>query len=140
MPLSGAGLVSAAYPTHARTRARAQLPLGVAVLSVLIGLFGVFVLAIGLLSLLLGVGAGLVGGASVFGFSGFFAGLVSVLIGIVILAVSASLWDQELWALALAIIVLLFYGAVEFFAGAWLGVLLIAGLLAYLIAVSPSFD
>jgi hypothetical protein len=130
----------AAYSTSAPTAASTRLPLGVAVLSILIGLFGFFVLVVGLLVLLLGVGAGLAAGATVFGFTGELAGLVVFIVGLVILAVAVGLWNQELWALALAILVLLFYGAVEFLAGAWLGLLVTAVLLVYLVAVSSAFD
>jgi hypothetical protein len=42
--------------------------------------------------------------------------------------------------LALAIIVLLFYGVVEFVSGAWLGLLVVSVLLIYLVAVSSHFD
>lgn len=126
--------MSGAYATSAR------LPLGVAVLSILIGLFGFFVLVTGLVVVLLGVGAGIAGGSSVFGLTGTIAGLVILALGGVILAVAAGLWDQQLWALALAVIVLLLYGAVELFAGAWLAVAVIGALLLYLVAVSSAFD
>ena len=133
-------LDSSAYRGYGGTASYARLPLGVAILSILIGIFGFFVLAAGLLLLFLGAGTGFAAGASVFGFTGLVAGVVTVIVGFVTLAVAAGLWDQELWALALAVIVLIFYGAIEFFAGAWLGFVVVAGLLAYLIAVSPNFD
>jgi hypothetical protein len=117
-----------------------RLPLGVAILAVLIGIFGFFILLAGLLVLLLGVGIGLATGASVFGTTGFVASLVILVIGAVILAVAFGLWDQELWALVLAIITLLVLGTVEFFAGAWLGFIIVAALLIYLVAVSSHFD
>lgn len=117
------------------------LPLGVALLAILIGIFGFFVLVVGLLLLVFGTalafGAGTV---TVFGTGGAVAGLIIFVIGLVILVVATGLWDQELWALALAILVLLFYGAVEFFSQSWLAVLIIAALLVYLVAVSSHFD
>jgi uncharacterized membrane protein len=76
----------------------------------------------------------------VFGTGGAIAGLIVLIIGAIILAVATGLWDQELWALALAIIVLLFYGAVEFVSQAWLGLIIVAALLIYLVAVSNHFD
>jgi hypothetical protein len=115
-----------------------RLPLGVAILAVLVGIFGFFVLLAGIILLVVGVGIGL--SVSVLGFTGAIAGLILLLIGAVILAVATGLWDQELWALVLAIIVLLFYGAVEFFSAAWLGFIIVVLLLIYLVAVSSHFD
>jgi hypothetical protein len=117
-----------------------RLPLGVAILAVLIGIFGFFVLLLGLLVVLLGVGLGLGGGTTVFGLGGIIGGLIILIIGAVILAIAYGLWNQELWALVLAIIVLLFYGAVEFFSRSWLGFVIVAILLVYLVAVSSHFD
>jgi hypothetical protein len=117
-----------------------RLPLGVAILAVLIGIFGFFVLVVGLLVAFLGVGIGLAGGATVFGATGLLAGLIIVIIGAIILAVAVGLWDQELWALVLAIIVLAFYGIVEFLSASWLALLIVVVLLVYLVAVSGHFD
>jgi hypothetical protein len=115
-----------------------QLPLGVAIIAVLVGIFGFFVLLAGIILLVVGIGIGL--SVSIFGFTGAIAGLIFLLIGAIILAIATGLWDQELWALVLAIIVLLFYGAVEFFSAAWLGFIIVVLLLIYLVAVSSHFD
>jgi hypothetical protein len=117
-----------------------RLPLGVAIISVLVGIFGFIVLIAGLLLLLLGVGLGLASGTSVFGLTGVVAGLFVLIVGAVILAVAFGLWDQELWALVLAIIALLVFGAIEFFSRSWLGLLVVVVLLVYLVAVSNHFD
>jgi hypothetical protein len=117
-----------------------RLPLGVAILAILIGVFGFFVLAVGLLALLVGAAAGFGSPTTVFGLTGTIAALILVLIGAIVLAVASGLWDQELWALALAIIVLLFYGLIEFLSTSWLGLLIVTGLLAYLVAVSDQFQ
>jgi hypothetical protein len=117
-----------------------RLPLGVALLAILIGIFGFFVLVAGVVLLVFGTGLALASGGTVFGFGGTVAGLVLLILGIVTLAVAVGLWDQELWALALAILVLLFYGAVEVLDAAWLGALIVAVLLIYLVAVSGHFD
>jgi hypothetical protein len=117
-----------------------RLPLGVAILAILIGIFGFFVLVLGLLILVVGAGVGLAGGSTVFGLTGLLAGLIILIIGIVILAVAVGLWNQELWALALAIIVLLFYGVIEFLSSSWLALAIIAALLVYLAVVSSHFD
>jgi hypothetical protein len=116
-----------------------RLPLGVAVLSILVGIFGFFIFALGLIVIVAGVGIGLAGGATVFGVGGLAAGLIILIIGAVILAVAFGLWDQELWALALAIISLGVLGAVEFFSGAWLALLVVVLLLVYLVVVSNHF-
>ncbi|MCI4322421.1 MAG: hypothetical protein L3K03_00100 [Thermoplasmata archaeon] len=119
-----------------------QLPLGVAILAILIGIFGLFVLVAGVVLIVFGttVAFGGSGAVTIFGTGGTVAGIILAIVGIVVLAVATGLWDQELWALALACIVLLFYGAVEFFAAAWLGFLVVAMLLVYLAAVSNHFD
>jgi hypothetical protein len=118
-----------------------SLPLGVAILAILIGIFGFFVLIVGVLLLVFGTSVAIgTGSVTVFGTGGAIAGLIVLIIGAIILAVATGLWDQELWALALAIIVLLFYGAVEFVSQAWLGLIIVAALLIYLVAVSNHFD
>lgn len=118
-----------------------RLPLGVAVLAILIGIFGFFVFLTGLLLILFGTGFAFGGGSvTIFGTGGTIAGLIILVLGALILLVSSGLWDQELWALALAVIVLLFYGFVTFVSGAWLAFLVVGALVVYLIAVSGHFD
>jgi uncharacterized membrane protein len=115
------------------------LPLGVAILAILIGIFGFFIIVLGLL-LLVGVAVSGVGLASVFGMTGTIAGVIILIIGIIILAVAVGLWNQELWALVLAILVLLFYGVVDFLASSWVGLIIVVLLLIYLVAVARHFD
>lgn len=118
-----------------------RLPLGVAVLAILIGLFGLFLFLGGLLLVVFGTGIAYgAGTVTLFGSGSTVAGLVVLLVGLIILVVATGLWDQELWALALAIIVLLFYGLVTFLSQAWLDFLVVGGLVVYLIAVSGHFD
>jgi hypothetical protein len=82
-----------------------RLPLGVAVLAVLTGIFGAFVLIAGLVILLVALFAlAGYGWTAMFG-AGTVVGLITLIIGAVILAVASGLWDQELWALVIAIIV-----------------------------------
>jgi hypothetical protein len=114
----------------------------VAIIAVLVGIFGFFVLVGGLLLLASAAGYAL-GGVwvtSVFGTTGTIAGIIISIIGLVILAVAVGLWNQELWALVLAILVLLVYAAVEFVAAAWLGLLIVVLLLIYMVAVAKHFD
>jgi hypothetical protein len=118
-----------------------RLPLGVAVIAILIGVFGFFVLFGGLLLLVFGTTVAIGGGSvAVFGTTGTVAGLILLILGIIILAVASGLWNQELWALALAIIVLLFYGVVTFVSQSWLALIVVGALLIYLVAVSNHFE
>lgn len=82
-----------------------SLPLGVAVLAVLAGLVGVFVLIAGAVIVLVALYViASVGWTGMFG-SGVVAGLITLIIGAVVLAAATGLWDQELWAFVLAVIV-----------------------------------
>ncbi|HEV2449408.1 MAG TPA: hypothetical protein VGU43_03230 [Thermoplasmata archaeon] len=117
-----------------------RLPLGVAILAVLIGIFGFFIFLGGLLILVFGIALAGSSGATVFGLGGALGGLIVLVIGLVILAVAVGLWNQELWALVLAILVLLFYAAIEYFSGAFFALIIVVLLLVYLIAVSSHFD
>jgi hypothetical protein len=118
-----------------------RLPLGVALIAILVGIFGFFVLVAGAFLLVFGTALAVgTGPVTVFGAGGALAGLILLIVGAVTLAVAVGLWDQELWALALAILVLLFFGVVELFSQAWLGLLIVAALLVYLVAVSSHFD
>ena len=51
-----------------------------------------------------------------------------------------GLWNQRMWALVVAILVLLFYGVLEFLSAAWFGLIIVALLVVYLAAVSGHFD
>ncbi|MGP8110030.1 MAG: hypothetical protein ACLQD9_04905 [Thermoplasmata archaeon] len=119
-----------------------RLPLGVAIIAILVGIFGFFILLGGLLLLISAAGYAVagIGVTGVFGTTGTIAGIIVAIIGLVILGVAVGLWNQELWALVLAILVLLFYGAVEFFASAWFGLLIVVLLVVYMVAVAKHFD
>ena len=82
-----------------------RLPLGVAVLAVLTGLVGAFVLIVGLVIVLVGLYViGSVGWTAMFG-TGLATGLIALVVGAIILALATGLWDQELWAFVLTVIV-----------------------------------
>ncbi len=83
----------------------ASMPLGVAVLSVLLGLFGGVILAIGLLVLVASLLHVALGGATAAFGATLIAGLITLILGAIILGVAFGLWDQELWAFVLALIV-----------------------------------
>ncbi len=126
-----------------------RLPLGVAVLAVLSGIFGAIVLVGGLVIVLAALFlSGSVGWTAMWG-SGLVAGLVALIIGVFILAVATGLWDQELWAFALAVIASGF-GVLWFIARPLVGggglvsietvpALLFGALFVYLLAVNDAF-
>jgi hypothetical protein len=120
-----------------------RLPIGVAVIAVRIGSVGFFFLLLGILGL---VGVALFAHYGVIGSVGFLGALLTLLFGVVLLVVASGLWNQELWALALSILVLvilLAWNLYDLFYGGAVNVLFMAIeaiLLVYLIAVSPHFD
>ncbi len=127
-----------------------SLPLGVAVLAVLVGIFGLFVLLGGFLV----VGAALFhaatsGYTAAFG-SGILSGLITLILGAVILAVAFGLWRQELWAFVLALIAvgaaviwfvgLPLYGGQGLAAVANVPAIVSVLVFVYLLAVHSDFD
>jgi len=117
-----------------------RLPLGVAILAILIGVFGLFVFLLGFVAAIAGGGGDLGASSSVFGVTGILAIFVLLVLGAIMLAVAFGLWHQEFWALVLAIMVLLFYGVIEFVSASWVAFAVVVLLLVYLIAVSNHFD
>ena len=82
-----------------------RLPLGVAFLAVLTGLVGALILIAGVVIVLVALYViASAGWTAPFG-SGMVAGLVTLVIGAIVLAVATGLWDQELWAFVLALVV-----------------------------------
>jgi hypothetical protein len=117
-------------------------PLGVAILAVLIGLLGFITLIAGIL-LLVGVAAGaFLAVPGFFGYGGLTLGAIILVIGIILLAVATGLWDLRMWALALAILVLIFYLVIYALGGDFLSLGFIVSLilLLYLVAVSRHFS
>ncbi len=114
------------------------LPLGVAILSVLIGLFGAILLVAGIL-IVLAIGLGSASAFAAFGIS-FLGGVLLLIFGIIVLAVARGLWDQELWALVVSLIVfglMLLSDIVRLDFG--LGALILLVLVVYLAAVHNHF-
>lgn len=120
-------------------------PLGVAILSVLIGLYGFVVFLIGLL---IAVGSSLsstLGGATPLhslGATGVLAGLIVLVIGLIILGLAVGLWHLRMWALVLTILFLIVVVVLDGLAGAFVSFGFIVGviLLIYLVAVSRHFS
>ena len=84
------------------------LPLGVAVIAILVGIVGAFLFVGGIIVVL----ANLVHAISSGQFATWFgptllAGIVTLVFGLILLAVAFGLWDQALWAYALAVLVLI---------------------------------
>ncbi|MGA8663857.1 MAG: hypothetical protein WB809_02140 [Thermoplasmata archaeon] len=121
---------------------RSSLPVGVAIIAILIGILGFFTLLFGIL-VLVGIGASAYFGVPVFlGVGGLTLALIVIILGIVELAVAYGLWDLNMWALVLAILVLIVEMAIYGLAGAFLslGFLLSLVLFIYLLAVSRHFS
>jgi hypothetical protein len=122
----------------------ASRPLGVAILAVLIGIYGFIVFIVGLL---IAIGSSVnsyLAGSSAFhslGVSGVVVGLITLIIGLIILGLAVGLWHLRMWALVLTILFLLFVLVLDGLAGAFisLGFILALILLVYLIAVSRHF-
>jgi hypothetical protein len=122
-----------------------SLPIGVAILAVLIGIVGFFVFIVGLLVVFAVGGAGLLAHSAGLSYIvGFGGGLVLAIAGLIILGVAVGLWHQRLWALVLAILVVGFLlvedfltiGVGTFFT---IGGIILTILLIYLIAVHRHF-
>lgn len=116
-------------------------PLGVAILSVLVGIYGFLVFLFGLL-VIVGIGVSNYLGVSHFaGYSGYVLGVVVAVIGLVILGVAVGLWHLRTWALVLALIVTFFELVVNGIAGNFvsLGFILALIVFLYLLAVHRHF-
>ncbi len=117
-------------------------PLGVAILSVLVGIYGFLVFLAGLL---LAVGVAVIAylGApsTIAGYSGVLVGVIVLIIGLIILGVAVGLWRLRMWALVLAIIFTFVELVVYGLAGAFvsLGFILSLIVFVYLLAVHRHF-
>ena len=116
-----------------------HLPIGVAIIAVLMGILGFILLVVGIL-LLVGFAIGTAGGFAVFG-TGLEGVVILIIVSIVVLAVAFGLWNLELWALVLAIIVVGALWVLDVIGGQLisLGSLILLVLLVYLIAVHRNF-
>jgi len=130
--------VNAPYSPYA---ARRERPLGVAILAVLIGIFGAFLL-IGSILLFL-FGTALYGEGQFLHYGApLVAGLILFIVAIILLAVATGLWDLRLWALVVSIIVVGFLWLGDLVAGqiVTLGSLVLILLLVYLVLVRHHFS
>ncbi len=84
-------------------------PLGVAILAILLGIFGFLLLLSGALLLVGAHGIALVGlPVRFFGIGGPVAGLIALVVGLVLLGVALGFWNLRMWAYVLALVVVLF--------------------------------
>lgn len=120
-------------------------PLGVAILAVLIGIYGFLVFLLGVLVALASSYAATLGAANpahALGVTGLVAGIIIMIVGLIILGTAVGLWDLRMWALVLAILVLIVVIALDAIAGAFVSFGFIVGviLIVYLAAVSRHFS
>jgi hypothetical protein len=127
--------------TH-RSWGYSSLPVGVAILAILVGIVG-FILVLG--GLLIILGFALFDSFAFYGV-GLLGGLIVLIFGIVLLVVASGLWDLEMWALALALLVLIISLALNVYdlayggGGSVLITVIEAFLVIYLLAVSNHFS
>jgi len=128
-------------PPWEPTPVRPRLPLGVAIVSVLIGLVGfVLVLAAALYVLNQGFGQTVPTSLEIFSAVDIFAAMILLVVGVALLAIATALWRQETWALWTTVVLVFAMTAYLFFTGfiTILFVLFVA-LLVYLLAVRRYF-
>jgi hypothetical protein len=122
--------------------AQPSRPLGVAILAVLIGIYGFLVFLLGLL-LLVGSSLGVVGSPlpTYFHTTGVIAGIIILIVGLIILGLAVGLYHLRMWALVLTLLFLAFEIVSYGLAGAFVSVGFILGviLFIYLLAVSSHF-
>jgi hypothetical protein len=139
-PAGGSAPLTSSLPPPAPPPER-SLPLGVAILSILVGLYGFFVFVIGLL-LFANIGVNTyLGRPETFGLVGTELAAIVTIIGLIILGIAVALWRLRLWALVLALLFLLYELVTYAYAGHYesLGFILALVIFLYLIAVNRHF-
>lgn len=118
-------------------------PLGVAILAVLVGIFG-FLLILGGALVLAGVTAAAYFGipTGLAGLGGIEFGAIVLIIGLIILGLALGLWHLRMWALVLTILFVLFELVSYGVAGLWVsfGFIFALILFIYLLAVRHHFQ
>jgi len=128
------------YSGYPQTPPVPSRPLGVAILAVLIGIFGFLFILAGALLAAFGLFIGLSFSFPGVSVGGLVLGIVLLIIGLIILGLALGLWHQRLWALVLTIIVVGFYFVSNVISGIYsLGTILALILVIYLIAVHRHF-
>jgi hypothetical protein len=128
-------------PRWEPTPVRPRLPIGVAILAVLIAIFSVLMLLAGLLFLAATfVGSIAPASLEIFQSIDLVGALILIILGCALLAVATSLWRQETWALWTTIVLVFATTAYLFFTGSITILFLIfVVLFIYLISVRRYF-
>ncbi|MGB6501262.1 MAG: hypothetical protein WBG19_07685 [Thermoplasmata archaeon] len=128
-------------PPWEPTPVRPKLPIGVAVLSVVIAFLAVVMVLAGLLFVLNSAfGAAVPASLEIFQSIDLQGAGILMVLGIALLAVATSLWRQETWALWTTIVLVFGATAYLFFTGLITVLFLVfVGLLVYLLAVRRYF-
>jgi hypothetical protein len=119
-------------------------PLGVAILAVLIGIYGFLEFVVGLLIAVGSAAISSLGGSSAFhilGTSGVLAGVIIAVIGLIVLGLAVGLWHLRMWALVLTLLFLAFEMVINALNGSYISFGFIVALLLfiYLLAVNRHF-
>ncbi len=122
-----------------------ERPLGVALLAVLVGIFGFLLIVSGIL-IIAAVGIGTWGQylgqvTQIAGLTGIVLGVIVLVVGLIILGLAVGLWRLRMWALALTLLFLIFELIVyvldrNFYS---VGFILALVLFVYLLAVNRHF-
>ncbi len=121
---------------------RQSLPLGVAILSVLVGIYGFILFVLGLLLFgSVAVTQSYFHVPSTFGVTGLALAALVTIFGLVILGIGVALWRLRLWALVLGLLFLLWEIFSYAYAGAYatFGFVFAVIIFVYLIAVHRHF-
>ncbi len=116
-------------------------PLGVALLAVLVGLFGVLWIIAGAFVLAGSTIPSFAESEHLLGLGGVVAGVVILILGLIVLGFALGLWHLRLWALVLTLLFVLFEMVVYGIAGDFisLGFILAVIIFVYLLAVRRHF-
>ncbi len=139
--------MSTAQPTYApqyTPPTPPSRPLGVAILAVLIGIYGFLEFVVGLLIAVGSAAISSLGGSSTFhilGTSGVVGGAIIAIIGLIILGLAVGLWHLRMWALVLTLLFLIFEMVLNALNGTYisLGFIVALILFIYLLAVHRHF-
>jgi len=128
-------------PAWEPTPVRPRLPLGVAVVSVLLAAFGVVMLLAGLLFLLSSVASDLVPSSlEIFQSIDVYGAAILAILGAALIGIATSLWRQETWALWTTLVLVFATAAYLFFTGSITVLFLVfVVLFVYLISVRRYF-
>ncbi len=118
-----------------------SLPLGVAILSVLVGLYGFLLFVVGLLLAAHVAVNQYLGLPSTYGLTGYELAAVVAIVGLIILGIGVALWRLRLWALVLGLLFLIYELVSYAYAHHYesVGFILALVIFLYLIAVNRHF-